>query len=199
MLVGILILLLLTLWVLVLLLMSPVGLTRRRTLVHVVISLSAVLMLLLHLMSVMSLIGGSLLTFSIVANFRISAWTADIACPVACQPIWPACWLDTPDRSSLSSTRVVHDVWDVYRDERGVVPEERVMALRDAASRSSVDDFWTIWSSNAELGLFREYSKAGGPVVAGSSAFLGRGLLRIRSRRLGGRAAGGRGSSRLYR
>ena len=34
---------------------------------------------------------------------------------------------------------------------------------------------------------------------AGSSAFLGRGLLRIRSRRLGGRAVGGMGSSRLYR
>ena len=34
---------------------------------------------------------------------------------------------------------------------------------------------------------------------AGSAAFLGRGLLRIRSRRLGGRAVGGRGSGRLYR
>ena len=34
---------------------------------------------------------------------------------------------------------------------------------------------------------------------AGSSAFLGRGLLRIRSRRLGGKAVGGRGSSKLYR
>ena len=82
--------------------------------------------------------------FSVVANFRISAWTADIACPVACLPLWPACWL-------------------------------------------------AIWSRNAELGL------AGGPVVAGSSAFLGRGLLRIRSRRLGGRGVGGRGSSKLYR
>ena len=74
-----------------------------------------------------------------------------------------------------------------------------VLALRDAASRSSVDDFWFVWSRNAELGLFRAYSKAGGPIEAGSSAFLGRGLLRIRSRRLGGRAVGGEGSSRLYR
>ena len=38
--------------------------------------------------------------------------------------------------------------------------------------------------------------RLGGPTVAGSS---GRGLLRIRSRRLGGRATGGTGSSRLYR
>ena len=43
-----------------------------------------------------------------------------------------------------------------------------------------------------EAGLFRAYSKAGGPTEAGSATFLGRGLQRIRSRRLGGRAAGGR-------
>ena len=41
--------------------------------------------------------------------------------------------------------------------------------------------------------------RAGGPTQAGSSAFLGRGLLRIRSRRLGGRAAGGTVSIRQYR
>ena len=137
--------------------------------------------------------------FSVLARFRIGAWMADVACPVVCSPVWSACWLDTPDRSSSSSTRVVQDVRDVYRDELGVVPDEVVLALRDAASRSSVDVFWSIWSRSAELGLFRAYSKAGGPTQAGSSAFLGRGLLRIRGRRLGGRAVGGRGSSKLYR
>ena len=137
--------------------------------------------------------------FSVLARFRIDAWMADVSCPVACQPLWPACWLDTPDRSSSSSSRVVQDVWDVYRDVLGVVPEEVVCALRDAASRSAVDDFWSIWSKNAEAGLFRAYALAGGPTDAGSSAFLGRGLLRIRNRRLGGRAAGCKISSRLYR
>ena len=81
----------------------------------------------------------------------------------------------------------------------GVVPDDVVLALRDAASRSDVDDFWSIWSKNAEAGLFMAYALAGGPIAAGSSAFLGRGLLRIRSRRLGGRAGGGMASSRLYR
>ena len=80
-----------------------------------------------------------------------------------------------------------------------MVPEDVVLALRDAVSRSSVDDFWSIWSRNAEAGLFRACSQAGDPTEAGSSAFLGRGLLRIRSRRLGGRAAGGNSSNRLYR
>ena len=67
-----------------------------------------------------------------------------------------------------------------------------MLALRDAVSRSAVDDFWAIWCKSAEEGLFRAYSKAGGPTEAGNSAFLGRGLLRIRSRRLGGRAVGSR-------
>ena len=137
--------------------------------------------------------------FSLLARFRIDAWMADVSCPIACQPLWPACWLDTPDRSSSSSSRIVQDVWDVYRDVLGVVPEEVVRALRDAASRSSVDDFWSIWSKNAEAGLFHAYTLAGGPIAAGNSAFLGRGFLRIRSRRLGGQAVGGRSSSRLYR
>ena len=60
---------------------------------------------------------------------------ADVACPKMCQPVWPACWLDTPDRSSSSAARVVQDVWDVCRDELGVVPAEVVLALKDAASR----------------------------------------------------------------
>ena len=81
---------------------------------------------------------------------------------------------------------MVQDVWDVYREELGVVLEDVVLAaLRDAASRSSVDDFLSIWSSNAEAGLFRAYSLAGGPTDAGSSAFLGRGLLRFRGRSQG--------------
>ena len=137
--------------------------------------------------------------FSVIARFRIGAWMADVACPIACQPIWPACWLDIHDWSSSSSSRLVQDVWDVYRNVLGVVPNDVVLALRDAVSRSAVDDFWSIWSRNAEAGLFRAYALAGGPTDAGSSAFLGRGLLRIRSRRLGGRAVGGTNSSRLYR
>ena len=72
--------------------------------------------------------------FSVLARFRIGAWMADVACPVVCQPIWPACWLDAPDRSSSSSTRVVQDVWGIYRDVLGAVPEEVVLSLRDAVS-----------------------------------------------------------------
>ena len=190
---------LLILWVLVLLLMLLVASAGRRALVLVGISLSDVPMLLLHLVLVMSLIGGFLLTFSVLARFRIGAWMADAACPVVCQLVWPACWLDTPDRSSSSSTRVVQDIWGVYRDDLGTVPPDVVLALRDAVSRSTEGDFWSIWSKSAEAALFRAYCRAGGPTGAGSPAFSGRGLLRIRSRCLGDRAVGGRGSGKLYR
>ena len=81
----------------------------------------------------------------------------------------------------------------------GLVPPDVVLAIGDAVSRSCVDDFWTIWSRSAEAGLFGAYCRAGGPTEAGSSAFLGRGLLRIRSRCLGGRAVGCSGASRLFR
>ena len=91
--------------------------------------------------------------FSVIARFCIDAWMADVACLVVCQPVWPACWLDTPDRSSSSATRVVQGVWDVDRDELGMVPGEVVLALRNAVSRSSVDGFWTIWSRSAEEGF----------------------------------------------
>ena len=49
------------------------------------------------------------------------------------------------------------------------------------------------------LVYLRAYTHAGGPTAAGKSAFLGRGFLRIRRRRLGGKAVGGKGSSRLCR
>ena len=79
--------------------------------------------------------------FSVLARFRIGAWMADVACPVACQPIWPACWLIGPHRRPLVLFRMSGDV---YREELGVVPEDVVLALRDAVSRSSVDDCWSI-------------------------------------------------------
>ena len=78
---------------------------------------------------------------------------ADVACPVACQPLWPACWTLLIGLLRRPS-RIVQDVWDVYRDVLGVVPDDVVLALRDAVSRSAVDDFWSIWSSNAEAGLY---------------------------------------------
>ena len=47
--------------------------------------------------------------FSVFASLNIDGWSADIACPEVCQLVWPACWIDTPDRSSSSVARAVQD------------------------------------------------------------------------------------------
>ena len=86
---------------------------------------------------------------------------------------------------------------DIHREGLGVVPPDVVLALRDAFDRSDVDDFWSVWSNSAEAGLFSAYRWAGGTTGCWQSCFFG--LLRIRSRRLGGRSVGGSGASMLYR
>ena len=53
-------------------------------------------------------------TFSVFASFCIGSWTAEVSCPVATQPVWPACWIDTPERSSSSLSRAVQDAWDIH-------------------------------------------------------------------------------------
>ena len=121
------------------------------------ILLSVVLMRWLRLMLALALTGGSLLISQCLLALILMGGRPDIACPQVCQPVWPACRIDTPDRSSSSVARVVQDAWDAYRDELAAVPPDVVLALRDAASRSCVDDFWIIWSKSAEAGLFRAY------------------------------------------
>ena len=86
---------------LVLHLMLPVGSVGRKVLVRVGISLSAVPMLLLLLRLAMSLIGGSLLTFQFLLAFALALGWLMLLALLVCQPVWPACWLNTPDRSGL--------------------------------------------------------------------------------------------------
>ena len=80
--------------------------------------------------------------FSILAEFSIHRWNAEVSCPLAICPIWPACWIDTPDRSSSSLSRAVQDAWEVYGEELLGVPQGLFLRLREAYDRASVDDFW---------------------------------------------------------
>ena len=54
----------------------------------------------------------------------------------ATQPVWPACWLDTPDRSAASASGEVQGIWDVNREELAAVPPDLVLARRSAFGRS---------------------------------------------------------------
>ena len=120
-----------------------------------------------------------------VAEFSFRQWVAEVSCPGATKPVWPACWIDIPDRSASSSSQVVQDIWDIYNEELGIVLPGIIPALGAAFE--------------AEAGLLQAYCRAGGPVSGGWHAFLGRGADQIRRRRLGGRAVRGGAARRLYR
>ena len=123
--------------------------------------------------------------FSVLAEFGIRQWTAEVSGPSVTQPLWPACWVDTLDRSSLSESEIVHDSGNIYRKELGVVPPDLILALRAAFVNGSVDEFWDAWSAGAGAGLLRACHRAVCLVASGIQAFLGRGRLRTRKRRLG--------------
>ena len=92
--------------------------------------------------------------FSLFAEFNIRQWTAEVSCPRAAEPVWPACWI--PDSSASSSSKVVQEIWDSLNEELGVVPPGLILALRAAFEANSVDDFWGAWSSGTEAGLIAE-------------------------------------------
>ena len=70
--------------------------------------------------------------FSVLSEFRVRRWTVEVSCPRATQPVCPACWLDTPDRSAASTFREVQSIRDMYREELETVPPDIVPALRSA-------------------------------------------------------------------
>ena len=73
------------------------------------------------------------------------------------QPIGSACWVDTPDRTSSSSSKVVQGIWDIEREDLAVVPPDLVVKLRAAYGDGSFDDFWDAWSKAALFGLFQAF------------------------------------------
>ena len=106
--------------------------------------------------------------------------------------------MNSPDRSASSTSKVVQAIWDTYREELGTVPPDLKLALRSAFDRNCVDEFRNVWGG-AEAGVLRSCQRPGGPVSSGLQAFIGRGTLQIRRRRLGSRAAGCSGSCKLKR
>ena len=125
--------------------------------------------------------------FSVCAEFFLSAWDATVDRARTHSPLWPACWLQFPDRSRSSASQEVRDIWDVYIREVGFVP----LAVREQLFRlcnsPDVDSSWLLWSREAEASLARAYLSAGGPPLSGPSSHVGRGSLSIYSMRLGGR------------
>ena len=134
--------------------------------------------------------------FSVLARFRVGAWLADVACPVACQLFGLLVgW--TLLIGLLRHPLVLFRMSGIFTGMYSVRFRRRLFLHFGMLYPGLLwMTFGLFGAGMLRRGLFRAYSLAGGPTDAGSSAFLGGGLLRIRSRRLGGRAAGGTSSSR---
>ena len=125
--------------------------------------------------------------FAAYAEFALSAWDATVERARIHSPLWPACWLNCPDRSRTSQSHEVQNIWDVYIREVGFVPCEVRERLFGLCNSPDVDSSWLLWSREAEASLARAYLSAGGPPLSNPGSYVGRGSLSICTMRLGGR------------
>ena len=78
--------------------------------------------------------------FSVRAEFSLSSWDATVDRARTHSPLWPACWLQSPDRSRSSTSPEVRDIWDVYIREVGFVP----LAVREELFMGSTNGPWIV-------------------------------------------------------
>ena len=119
------------------------------------------------------------------ASFLYSRWTCKVSQPVRCTPLWPASWLPALDKSRGSKSVEVQRVWDVYDERLQFMSREDAFGLDGALLNGDVSSAWMVWSSAAEKALADAFQLAGGPVPR-RGLVLGRGMVRLRSVRLGG-------------
>ena len=101
--------------------------------------------------------------------FSLSAWDATVDRTGTHSSLWPACWLQCPDRSRSSASQEVRDIWDVYIREVGFVPfavrEHLFPSLQLLLMSIRPGSFGVV---RAEASLARAYLSAGGPLSLGS-------------------------------
>ena len=119
------------------------------------------------------------------ASFLYSRWTCRVSQPVRCTPLWPASWLPALDKSRESKSVEVQRVWDVYDERLQFMSREDALNLDEALLNGDVSSAWMVWSSAAEKALADAFQLAGGPVPSRGQV-LGRGMVRMRTVRLGG-------------
>ena len=132
--------------------------------------------------------------FAVLSEFSLSAWDATVHMARVYSPLWPACWVDCPDRTRRSPSPTVQNIWDVYIREVSFVLCEVREQLFIACNSYDVDASWCLWSREAEACLARAYLTAGGPALLSPGCYVGRGKLSLRTKRLGGRCR-----DRIYR
>ena len=110
---------------------------------------------------------------AILTEFSLSAWDANVHMARVYSPLWPACWVDCPDRSRRSPSPAVQNVWDVYFQEVSFLPPEVREPLFIACVFFDVDVSWRLWSREAEACFARAYLTAGGPAILSPGSYVG--------------------------
>ena len=119
------------------------------------------------------------------ASFLYSSWTVRVSQLVKRTPLWPASWLPALDKTRGSRSVEVQRVWDIYDERLQFMSRGDALGLDEALLCGDVSRAWMIWSSAAESALADAFRFAGEPVPA-RGLVLGRGMIRIRTVRLGG-------------
>ena len=120
------------------------------------------------------------------SSLSLSAWDATVNMASVYSPIWPACWVECPDRSRRSPSPAVQNIWDVYIQEVSFVPREVREQLFTVCDTTDVDASWRIWSREVEASLARACLTAGFPALSNPGSYVGRSQLSLRTKRLGG-------------
>ena len=119
------------------------------------------------------------------AFFLYSSWNSQVSQPVRRTPLWPASWLPPIDKTRGSKSAEVQRVWEIYDERLQFMSREDALGLDEALLHGDVTSAWMVWSSAAERALADAFQFAGGPVPV-RGLVLGRGMVRMRTVRLGG-------------
>ena len=119
------------------------------------------------------------------ASFLYSSWTCRVSQPVRCTPLWPASWL--PPWIKVGGQSLLRFTGFGRFMMRGfsLCLGEDALNLDEALLSGDVSSAWMVWSSAAEKALADAFQFAGGPVPS-RGLVLGRGMVRMRTVRLGG-------------
>ena len=85
--------------------------------------------------------------FAVYAEFALSAWDATVDRARTHSSLWPACWLQCPDRSRSSQSHEVQHIWDVHIREVGFVPFAVREQLFCLCNSPDVDSSWLLLES----------------------------------------------------
>ena len=101
--------------------------------------------------------------FSVMAEFCLEVWIAEVQFARAVSPVGPACWLNLPGKSRSSPSKVVQGIWDICLGTLLLVPVDDPAKLHKFCHLDpDADAAWKVWSGAAEGGLLAACKPEGG-------------------------------------